>query len=324
MIDYTYSMGARGPIIVALQQQLEKKLGHSLDHGVDGRFGGATHDAVIELANKFSIREDGVRAGRAGRAVFEAVGMAWPNVFARCLGLTMQFEGTGFSGAEGPRETSDSAGVTYGCIGFTSYNGEVQELLREARLKNPQRFDHISFGHLGDKARLEMHARIAAGAGNGLFASWALIPTGEQYAGSVRAPVKGFLAELGCEDWFKALQVEWAKERYWNRALKQTAELFGDNISARPLALMFDVCVQNGGLDAGEIKDLVGIFTRGVGSIYDERERMTSVCNRLIARLRNNGRPPKIIDDVRSRKNTILLGEGKVHGENFVIRSYAL
>lgn len=323
MTDYTFHIGARGFLVVVIQQAIENALGRRIEGGVDGRFGSGTATEYTAFAKALEpdvrrrLADEGAMFGKVGQFGFDALGIEWPDLFPRCLQLTMTFEGTGFAGAVGPRQTGDNAGVTFGSIGFTSGNGELQEMLREARAMEHSRFDAIALKNLSDKDRLELHNRTANGAGARLFEDWALDGTR-----SVRAPVRNFLTDLGCEDWFKMLQMDRAARNYWARAVKQVQRLFATPVSARPFALLLDIGVQNGGLKDPEMTDLEVRFRNG---IYDnERDRMVEICNTLIARLRGAGRPSNIIDDVRSRKGTILTGQGTVHGDAIKVGAYAL
>lgn len=318
----TFGLGARGFLVAELQAALERTLGRKLIGGADGRYGNDTMRAVMELASAHPeesqkiMREQRALFGQAGPAVFAAVGLEWPERFARCLQLTAGFEGTGFDGSCGPRQTGDTAGVTYGIIGFTSYNGELQELLATAGKNNPGEYQDIAERTMGTSQFKQM-MREAIVSDNQAFERWALY--GE---GSVRETVKRFLRELGQTNWMRQLQMQRAYTRYYQLAARQGDALFKTPVSDRAYALMFDIAVQNGGLKSLEISDLQGIFKRDPA--MTETDRMHRINTRLIERLRNNKRPTKIIDDVRSRKNTIATGSGRVHGADWVVRSFAL
>jgi hypothetical protein len=262
-MSYTYYKGAKGFLITVLQQALLDS-GMSLPHGADGVYGDETTHAVAEFLRSAPISQDlrdeivreGGAFGKAGEHVFgalrltlarsglarEASQIAWPGLFARCLLLTMAFEGTGFTGAVGERETSDTAGVTFGAIGFTSDKGELQELVREALEMHPNEVELIARRYLTDFERL--FELIAKGSDAKLFEAWACDENR-----SVREPVKAFFKALGSLDWFKNLQMKWAYDRYFSKAMRQVAALFGTkDAPARAYALLFDIAVQNGGL----------------------------------------------------------------------------
>lgn len=321
----TFGRGARGFLVVALQEALERGLGRRLVGGSDGKYEGETMRGVIEFTRTQPVVPQGVmqaeRAlfGQAGPAVFTALGLEWPELFARCLGLTAYFEGTGFGGAEGPAETADSAGVTYGLIGFTSYNGELQELLRVATVENREEFEYMGSSVLGVSPYYRMLELIKDYQDNKAFELWAL-----SAGGSVRPSVKKWLAALGEMPWMRHLQMQMAHSRYWRIAAKNAASLFGDprKVSDRVYSLLFDIAVQNGGLKTQEVEDLQWEFARDPN--LDETGKMHLVNTKLIDRLRVANRPAKIIEDVRSRKNCIVVGSGKVHGADVIVRGFAL
>lgn len=315
-MDYAFQIGARGFLVGELQEAL----------GIhpDERYGSDTAVAVTTFARNSEPEarrrmadEDGALFGRAGRHVFEALGLDWPELFARCMNLSMTFEGTGFAGSCGPAQTGDTAGVTYGAIGFTSDNAELQSLMREARTVNEAEFDAECLRWLDDKRRLQFYNYISKGANSDLFAEWGL-----DELGNVREPLKNLLRGLGRLDWMRRLQMKRAHHDYWVRAANQVRVLFGDTVTnARVFALLFDIGIQNGGLKTDELELLSAQFRNG---LYDERERMSEICTLLTTRLRNKGRSKQIIEDVRSRKGAILNGQGVVHGDLIKVGSFAL
>lgn len=321
----TFGRGARGFLVVALQTALERGLGRRLPSGADGKYEGETVEAVIEFARRQGVVVQGVmraeRAlfGQAGPAVFTALGLEWPELFARCLGLTACFEGTGFGGSCGPKDTGDKAGVTFGVVGFTSYNGELQELLRDALAGHRPEFEYIGTSVLGVGPYYRMLELIKDYQDHKAFELWAL-----STAGSVRPGVKQWLSALGELPWMRHLQMHTAFIRYWTKiAEKQAKQLFEPGISARAYALMFDIAVQNGGLKALEIEDLSSDFGKP-GAALTETDRMHAINTKLIDRLRQTKRPTAIIEAVRSRKGCIATGIGRVHGADYVVRGFAL
>ncbi len=322
MTIQTFDRGARGYLIGELQHALQVAIGRPLKGGVDDRYGDDTMRGVIEWANaqadpavKAEMQRQCALFGQAGPLVWQSLGLQWPDVFARCLQLTAAFEGTGFFGSCGPKETGDTAGVTYGIIGFTSYNGELQELLREYQEREPDMFARLGKS-LGKEGYESLCRFIQAGADNIYFETWGLTATG-----SVIPALKIFLQGLGETQTMKRLQMEWASERYGKRAWAQVKALFGNSATERPYALLYDISVQNGGLKDQEIADLQSEFK---SPLMTETDKLHAINTKLIERLRNARRSTAIIEDVRARKGAIATGSGRVHGSDIALRRFAL
>lgn len=318
----TYGKGAKGFLIVELQDALQRAIGRRLPHGSDGKYGGEVMSGVKEFAEaqplviKEVMRRERAMFGQAGPTVWRELGLEWPELFARCLLLTAGFEGTGFSGSCGPKDTGDTAGVTFGLVGFTSFNGELQELLRVASVDSPDQFEYVGSGVLGVSPYYTMLELIKADEEPRAFERWALS------GGAVRPSVAQWLAALGELPWMRHLEMQSAYTRYWTIARRQAGTLFDGRATDRAHALMFDIAVQNGGLKAREIDDLLWTFKHG--DLLTETDQMHAINTRLVERLRAADRPAKIVDDVRSRKGTIARGSGAVHGSDWIIRSFAL
>src|ERR1043166_8106544 len=187
----SFKIGARGFLIERLQRGLraasdEGRLDIELD--IDGDFGGQTARAINQVKGYLNGR--GTTGpmpidGQADQALFEALGLAWPDDFERAIELTALFEGTGFERAEGPIDTGDDAGVTYGVIGFTSYNGELQELLREVLCSDAVAAGGADYAAvraammaLGEREYEVMLETLKPGAGNREFERWAFVKEG--------------------------------------------------------------------------------------------------------------------------------------------------
>jgi hypothetical protein len=312
MHEYKFQSGARGYLIRSLQSALNAYCDAGID--VDGRYGSHTIGAVVEAQKSVGI----VPTGEAGQAEFEVLGLTWPGEFERCLQLTAGFEGTGFNRAEGPAETSDSAGVTFGIIGFTSYNGELQRLLRSlfSDAVLAARIREMGNAVIGPDEMQTFEKHIAPGARNAAFADWAL--DGRH----VERGVKRLLGWIGMLPECQAAQCEVARARYWVLAQRQSDELFGADAPVRCRSLMFDIAVQDGGLSGSELAGLNERFVAHGALRVDQK--MVAVVDALADRLRGNRRPEHIINDVRNRKQTIVFGTGIVHGDAWRVESFAL
>jgi len=106
---------------------------------------------------------------------------------------------------------------------------------------------------------------------------------------------------LGQTEEFQIIQIQ-AAQTYFNNAKKWF--LTFDLKSERAFALMFDICVQNGGFNDGT-KSIIMNETKN----KIELEKMIIIANR-----RAEASNPIWIEDVRSRKLCIANGKGTVHG----------
>lgn len=291
---------ARGFVVAGLQSELGLK--------ADGIYGPMTVAAVRALQDKFKLS----RTGRITEGLCRAAGLTWPTLFERCLNLTSEFEGTGFSLAVGPADTGDSAGVTFGIVGFTSYNGELQRLLRTFSNTNPSTFRSVLESSLGTSAG-DFWATIESGDNKALGA----ISLG--YDGRVKPHVKLLLSRLGATTTMRALEIHEARRRYWMLAESQAKELWATP-PPRALALMFDVAVQNGGLRELEISDCLAASDE-----HDTQlEMMWRVVKAIHSRLTSRKRGQRIINDCLGRKRAIVSGHGMVHGREWWVDSFGV
>ena len=122
-----------GPLLEDIQRQLNSK---GFNAGkVDGVWGSQTLTALKDWQRSQGLPENGI----IGDATWTAL-MATPvpALSRRALQLTGAWEGTGYSGANG---NFDGQGITWGVVGFTWKNGELQGILNEAQAQQPAVFD---------------------------------------------------------------------------------------------------------------------------------------------------------------------------------------
>jgi hypothetical protein len=307
-IDLAYGRGSSGFVVRRLQDTLNARTGAGLT--VDGDFGGKTASAICEAQRRVGLPGD----GQAGQPEFEALQVPWPDEFERSLNVVSEFEGTGFGGACGPANTGDDAGVTYGIVGFTSYNGELQDLARQMRDRAP-----AEFGLCLDESGADRDVLIKAMdrvSLRGDFGRFAL------EGGRVRGCVSRFLRALGDEPAMIDLQCGLARKRYWDRSQDDCARLFGVSANLRIRLLMFDLAVQNGGLGSSAVGELADLF--GGNRLLSEREKAWMVIRRVLDRMASSGRPVRLREDVRSRKGAIVNGIGVVHGRTYRMLAYGV
>ena len=228
-----------------------------------------------------------------------------PSLFHRCLQLTAEFEGTGFGKVVG---NFDGAWLTWGIIGFTLSNGELQRLLGEVAQKHPQLFAR-AFGGLEPAMRSVLHTTSSR------QRDWAnSISVGsDKY--NVQPEWAAAFAALGTFPEVQALQLARAEDRYWATA-QRDAGRFGLE-SELGYALCFDIAVQNGGIEAHEEQRI-----RQLAAAHPPtNEQALRV---MIGDAVAEDSAPKWVEDVRLRKRAIATGDGEVHGARYLVSAWGL
>ena len=225
-----------------------------------------------------------------------------PSLFERCLSMTAEFEGHGFGLLQG---NFDGAGLTWGVIGFTLSNGEIQKLLAEAEAAEPSTLDRV----LGPLAEV-WRARTALPRAQQVV--WAdSISSGPNNA-DVPPEWKAAFARLGDEPVIKRQQMQRAYDAYFVPAAATARKLQLN--SELGVALAFDCHVQNGKSRVRAVAEL----TRLAGQL-PEAEMRLRLANR-VADLSS----PKWRQDVRGRKITIASGEATFRGRHYVLANWGL
>src|SRR5690242_14247066 len=106
----------RGQIVKNIQTKLQMSL-------VDGVFGNDTDKAVRQWQTTNKLSSNGSVDDTTWSALMHSPP---PSLMERALQLTAAFEGNGFGFANG---NFDGQGLTWGIIGFTWSNNEVQQIL---------------------------------------------------------------------------------------------------------------------------------------------------------------------------------------------------
>ena len=115
--------GVRGEVIRTIQERLTA-LGHDTK-GLDGIYGRDTEEALRAFQDQHRMEV----SGRLDEETWKALlGPEPPRLFDRCLQITADFEGHGFTKAAGD---FDGAGLTWGIIGFNFKSGTLPRVLRE-------------------------------------------------------------------------------------------------------------------------------------------------------------------------------------------------
>jgi putative peptidoglycan binding protein len=129
----------KGPLIQHIQAKLNEQGCNA--GAVDGLWGRNTIDAIRSWQQTRQLPVTGIIDDNAWTGLTQT---QVPALFQRCLQLTGAWEGTGYSGANG---NFDGQGITWGVVGFTWGNGELQGFLQEIQRSYPATFTS-AFGSL--------------------------------------------------------------------------------------------------------------------------------------------------------------------------------
>jgi Putative peptidoglycan binding domain/Glycosyl hydrolase family 46 len=166
--------GVRGQVVIDIQTALGT-VGHPVPV-VDGVYGSDTESAI----KAFQATKGLPPTGQVDDVTYQQLtAQSISRLFNRCLQITGDYEGTGFSLANG---NFDGAGITWGIVGFTLSNGELSTMLKQIDQQFPDVFNR-SFGALASQMRkvlgqsLQQQMRfadsISIGNGSRLQPEWA-------------------------------------------------------------------------------------------------------------------------------------------------------
>ena len=289
----------QGELIKKLQQALIA--GGFLQDKDDGIFGGNTQRAVQNLQEKNQLPVTGKVDDQTWQNLMSSPA---PDLKQRCLQLTADFEGTGFTKAVG---NFDGAGITWGIIGFTLSNGELGAVLNEIRSSHPAVFT-AAFGDLEPKIVAVLNSSHADQIS---FAN--SISLGSSKMRILEVWAKAF-GKLGNNPAVQETQLQRTQKFF------DIAELDVQRFNVQNelgLAFCFDIAVQNGGIDATE-------GTRIKNKINQNHPATQQDLRIIIANVVAENSRPQFIEDVRKRKLTIATAEGTVHGSRFAVKTWGL
>jgi hypothetical protein len=266
----------------------------------DQIYGGDTATAVRQFQARCNLQLTGLVDDVTWTALTSA---SPPDLFERCLQLTAAFEGHDYTLAVG---NFDGCWLTWGIIGFTMSNGEVQALLSAIDRANP--------------TLIEKAFRADAPALRGVLAAppdqqkaWALACTTP--GGGLAEPWKSGFARLGAFDVVRLEQRRRAFTRYFEPALETAARFQLSTELGKALA--FDIHVQNGGISpvaCSQINSRLASIAQPT-----ERDRREAIANAVADNARLKYR-----EDVRARKLAIARGAGVVHGRAYRLENWGL
>jgi hypothetical protein len=228
-----------------------------------------------------------------------------PDLKQRCLQVTADFEGTGFTKAVG---NFDGAGITWGIIGFTLSNGELGAALKEIETAQHDVF-LAAFGELRHGKILEVINQPKAK--QMAFAN--SISLGSKKMQILDEWDQSFI-KLGSDPAVQEIQLERTK-KYFDIADRDVKRFSVENELG--LALCFDTAVQNGGIDETEAKRIRNKIQQTPPTTQKD---LRLIITNVVAENSN----PKFIEDVRKRKLSFAIGKGTVHGSEYDVKTWGL
>lgn len=296
-----FSRGLRGMTAKRIQLDLLRQgfVDGPPERFVDGDYGGHTEAALRTLQARRQLQVTGAVDTATWRQLTTE---PLPTLFERCLGLTADFEGHGFGLLEG---NFDGAGLTWGIIGFTLSNGEIQALLREAEQAVPGTLARV----LGPLATVWQDVMKRPRAQQ---LAWADSISSGPGHGQVPPDWKQAFAALGDEPVVKRLQMQRAYDAYFvpAAATAKTMKLQ----SELGVALAFDLHVQNGKSRQQAVAELAPL----AGKLPEPEMR------RRLARRVSELSSAAFRADVLARKLTVAEGQGSVHGRGYRLAAWGL
>jgi hypothetical protein len=232
---------------------------------------------------------------------------AEPPIFERCLQVVASFEGTQFTLIEG---NFDGAGLTWGIIGFTLFNGEISSLLGEIHTRCPDLLS-VAFGY----ESAELVQKLGPAASPQQRMNFAESISGPPPKFRVAEPWRTGFATLGEQREAQRLQIDRARGKYWTNVALRDAHDLGLT-EELDLMLMFDVAVQDGGMRAkARLEKALELLNPGMSGLERRRTIAQVVVDSIDSPFR---------DDVRQRKMCIVEGSGIVHRSRFNLAGWGL
>ena len=288
-------IGVRGPLIEAIQTQLNA-LGYNAGT-VDGVWGTNTLNALLNWQQATGIVQTGVVDDGTWLSLMAT---PIPILSQRALQLTGEWEGTGYGGANG---NFDGQGITWGVVGFTWGNAELQGILNEILSGYPAVFN-AAFGSLQAQmvnilnqpfqAQMTWARSISIHGGQDIEPDWAA----------------AFKA-LGDAPEVQGIENQHA-QHYWDAGMVLANNL--GFVTEPGQALCFDIAVQNT-ITQPMLDELQSEFWVGMSEV--DKMQVTA---KVVAERANS----KYYNDVLTRKMTFVNGYGTVHGDKYNINCWGI
>jgi len=299
-----YTIGSQGDEVKKIQEKL--KADGYYRGPLDGIYGGGTDAAVMSFQQTKGLVVDGKVGPVSWKALFNE-DIAEPTIISkpltyRSLALTGSFEtnlgiGDCFAGLSGD---FDGQGLSFGVCQWNFGQNTLQPLVRDMIHQHPDtikaifrtNFDVLVQALNSDKQDLMTFIRSIQ----------------DPVKHAIYEPWKGMFKSLGRTEEFQSIEFDYA-----NRIFQSSQKLCLDYglWSERALALMFDICVQNGSISnlvKAQIMSDFDQLTKDLAANDLEVQKMQIIANR-----RASAANPRWVEDVRARKLCIANGEGVVH-----------
>jgi peptidoglycan hydrolase-like protein with peptidoglycan-binding domain len=283
----------RGEVIRKLQERLGLSGAQQ-----DGVYGGDTQTALRKWQSEHQTAATGAVDVDTWAGVMQ---QPIPEIFDRSLQISAAFEGHGFTKLEG---NFDGAGLTWGIIGFTWSNNQLQGILREIRTEAPVVYKE-SFGPLAtqlDEVFAQAHPAQMA------FANEITLSPG---SAGVRPEWKEAFARLGKSPAVQAIQMRAVKPA-WDTAGKYFQQ-YGLS-SELAMALCFDIAVQIG------VKPQADAAIRAAMKAHPPEDKLREIIANAVAETAKS----EYVEDVRQRKLMFARGQGEVHGDAYRLDLWGL
>jgi len=195
----------------------------------------------------------------------------------------------------------DGAGLSFGILQFNLASGTLQPILQELIAKHSD-LVRSCFGKLYP----ELQEMLATRSSQPQI-EWAKQRTIN--GRPLRPEWRDAFRQLGITKECIEIQRKIAREKYYTRAIDLWLEY---NLwSERGLALMFDICVQNGSIKP-ETKRLIWADYSKLGDLSPEQHEAARL--KIIANRRAEASNPRWVENVRRRKLLIATGYGTANG----------
>ena len=255
--------------------------------------------------------------GEADARVYALLGIPYPNLFQRCLGVTNAFEGTYYGDCN--HTDMDNAGLTMGIIGFTSANGEVQCILREFWKRQPAMTTVFT-----DERRRHIESLLHTTLDPTAWGKFFFGPKCTlRYSKGLKVcpDILNAIALWGAEPEMRQLQRDHAAQ-YWSTVPAEVAELALDSGTEAETnaayAMLFDIHVQNGPLSTTHRTRFHRLCAK-LPANAAMRDRLWNLA-KVIAQCAT----PRWRNDVLARKSLFANGEGIVHGKRYSLAAQGL